>query len=78
MWIGNGGGGTGNLNACLWARGRREDYEKDWDMWATADIEESFQAVEAAFGVEAVPPSPAIGRFGGSWRWAPTPALRDS
>jgi hypothetical protein len=43
-------------------RGRREDYIRDWGMWAIADIEESFKAVEASFGVEAVAPSPAIGR----------------
>ncbi len=62
MWIGNGGGGTGNLNACLWARGRRADYERDWAVWACDDIEESFQAVEEAYGLETVPASPTVGR----------------
>ena len=80
MWIGEGGGGTGNLNACLWVRGRREDYEQDWGLWAIADIEESFRAVEAAYAVEAVPPSPAIGRRAapGGTRPAPPKPLHDT
>lgn len=51
---GIGGGGSGNVNAGLWSRGRREEYEAQWP-WDIADIESSFAAVESALGVERIP-----------------------
>jgi choline dehydrogenase len=50
---GVGGGGSGNVNAGLWSRGRREDYVADWP-WDIADIERSFNAVESSLGVARV------------------------
>eukprot|EP00960_Hanusia_phi_P035796 751954-Hanusia_phi.AAC.3 len=52
VWQGKGGGGTGNINAALWMRGRREDYES-WP-WRMEDIERSFEEVEAMYELETV------------------------
>jgi hypothetical protein len=51
---GIGGGGSGNVNAGLWSRGRRADYIAHWP-WDITDIERSFRAVEASLGVQRVP-----------------------
>ena len=45
---GIGGGGSSNVNAGIWMRGRREDYEGWGDVWRIEDIERSF--VEVSIG----------------------------
>jgi choline dehydrogenase-like flavoprotein len=45
---GRGGGGSSNVNAGIWMRGRREDYEGWGDVWGIEDIERSF--VEVSMG----------------------------
>ena len=44
--------GMSNVNATLWLRGRREEYD-DWP-WDIEDIEESFEAVEDAMRCDAL------------------------
>jgi choline dehydrogenase len=45
LWTGRGGGGTTNINASLYQRGRKTDY-KHWP-WSTDFVETGFAAVEA-------------------------------
>ncbi|CAM9649268.1 unnamed protein product, partial [Ectocarpus fasciculatus] len=51
---GVGGGGTSNVNAGLYQRGREEDYEKHWP-WELKDIEASFKSIEAELTLEELP-----------------------
>ncbi|EKX47632.1 hypothetical protein GUITHDRAFT_106620 [Guillardia theta CCMP2712] len=50
---GEGFGGTGNVNACIWCRGRREDYQQ-WP-WKLEDIEKGFEFAERSLRVKRVP-----------------------
>jgi hypothetical protein len=43
VWVGRGGGGSGNLCATLWLRGRREDYERHWP-WDMARIDSRYES----------------------------------
>jgi len=43
VWVGRGGGGSGNLCATLWLRGRREDYEQHWP-WDMARIDSRYES----------------------------------
>ncbi|CBJ33402.1 glucose-methanol-choline oxidoreductase [Ectocarpus siliculosus] len=51
---GVGGGGSSNVNAGLYQRGREEDYEKHWP-WELKDIEASFKSIEAELTLEELP-----------------------
>eukprot|EP00752_Nemacystus_decipiens_P001947 g1874.t1 len=48
---GRGGGGTSNVNAGLYQRGREKDYEEHWP-WELKDIEASFKSIEAELTLE--------------------------
>eukprot|EP00960_Hanusia_phi_P069777 767162-Hanusia_phi.AAC.2 len=54
---GIGFGGTGNVNACIWSRGRREDYE-EWP-WK---LEVCYKLAQAVLFVEFFPFSQDIER----------------
>ena len=53
MWQGRGAGGTSNINASIWLRGRREDYAQHWP-WGIDEIQGAFESVEERFGLETV------------------------
>ena len=50
-----GAGGSSNINATLWSRGRKEDYAC-W-LWKIQDIEKSFESVEKALDPQHFAPS---------------------